>query len=160
MTTQLLLIIHVIVCLGIIGLVLIQHGKGADAGAAFGSGASGTVFGSGGSASFLTRLTALFATGFFISSMLLAMFAGTYESGESVVTGAGQRVSVDDGESESATDAGDSAPAPADSAQGSSGSSSSSDEGGDSASPAPAPAGSGDDSERSGGGPEPAPAGS
>jgi preprotein translocase subunit SecG len=54
--------------------VLIQHGKGADAGAAFGSGSSATVFGSQGSASFLTRLTAVLATGFFITSLSLAYF--------------------------------------------------------------------------------------
>ncbi len=69
-----LLVTHVIMAAGLILLVLIQHGKGADAGAAFGSGSSATVFGSQGSASFLTRLTAVLATGFFISSMTLAYF--------------------------------------------------------------------------------------
>lgn len=69
-----LLVIHVIMAAGLILLVLIQHGKGADAGAAFGSGSSATVFGSQGSASFLTRLTAVLATGFFITSMSLAYF--------------------------------------------------------------------------------------
>ena len=53
---------HLVLALGLIGLILIQHGKGADAGAAFGSGASATVFGSQGSASFLTRMTAVMAT--------------------------------------------------------------------------------------------------
>ncbi len=158
MTTQLLLIIHVIVCLGIIGLVLIQHGKGADAGAAFGSGASGTVFGSGGSASFLTRLTALFATGFFVSSLLLAMFAGTYQSGESVVTGAGQRVTADDGASEGSDSTSSSAPAPAETSDNDNGSSSGTDASDDSMSPAPA--GNGDDAQGADGGVEPAPAGS
>ncbi|WP_126454608.1 preprotein translocase subunit SecG [Sulfuriflexus mobilis] len=69
-----ILVIHVFIAIGLVGLVLIQHGKGADAGAAFGSGSSATVFGSQGSASFLTRLTAVLATGFFISSMSLAYF--------------------------------------------------------------------------------------
>jgi preprotein translocase subunit SecG len=69
-----LLVIHVIIAIALVGLVLIQHGKGADAGAAFGSGSSATVFGSQGSASFLTRLTAVLATGFFITSLSLAYF--------------------------------------------------------------------------------------
>ena len=69
-----LLVIHVFMAVGLIVLVLIQHGKGADAGAAFGSGSSATVFGSQGSASFLTRLTAVLATGFFITSMTLAYY--------------------------------------------------------------------------------------
>ena len=69
-----LLVIHVLLAIGLIALILVQHGKGADAGAAFGSGSSGTVFGSQGSASFLTRLTAVLATGFFITSLSLAYF--------------------------------------------------------------------------------------
>ncbi|MGH8501737.1 MAG: preprotein translocase subunit SecG [Gammaproteobacteria bacterium] len=67
-----LLTIDVLLAIGLIVLVLLQHGKGADAGAAFGSGASATVFGSRGSASFLTRSTAVFATLFFINSLGLA----------------------------------------------------------------------------------------
>lgn len=70
-----LTILHLLLALGLIGLILIQHGKGADAGAAFGSGASSTVFGSRGSASFLTRTTAVMATAFFLTSMALAYFA-------------------------------------------------------------------------------------
>ena len=72
------LVIHVFLALGVIGLVLIQHGKGADAGAAFGSGAGGassTVFGSRGSGSFLTRMTTLFALAFFGTSILLFYLA-------------------------------------------------------------------------------------
>ena len=65
----LILVIHVIAALGVIGLVLLQHGKGADAGAAFGSGASGSVFGSAGSANFLSRATAIFALVFFLTSL-------------------------------------------------------------------------------------------
>ncbi|WP_295538952.1 preprotein translocase subunit SecG [uncultured Thiohalocapsa sp.] len=70
-----LTVLHLVLALGLIGLILIQHGKGADAGAAFGSGASATVFGSQGSASFLTRTTAVMATAFFLTSMALAYFA-------------------------------------------------------------------------------------
>ncbi|CAG0911757.1 unnamed protein product, partial [Cyprideis torosa] len=62
----------IIVSIGVIVLVLMQHGKGADAGAAFGSGASGTVFGSQGSANFLSRATAILATVFFLNSIALA----------------------------------------------------------------------------------------
>jgi len=72
MLYNVLLIIQIIVALSIIGLVLIQHGKGADAGAAFGGGASGTVFGSKGSGSFLTRLTGILAAVFFANSLMLA----------------------------------------------------------------------------------------
>lgn len=70
-----LIVLQVFLSLGLIGLVLIQHGKGADAGAAFGSGASATVFGAQGSGSFLTRLTAVMATLFFLTSMALAYYA-------------------------------------------------------------------------------------
>jgi preprotein translocase subunit SecG len=71
-----ILIIHILVAIGIIGLVLIQHGKGADAGAAFGAGAaggvSGSVFGAKGSSNFLSRSTAILATIFFLTSLSLA----------------------------------------------------------------------------------------
>ena len=67
-----ILIIHTLIALGIVALVLIQRGKGADAGAAFGSGASGTVFGSRGSTSFFSRATAVLATAFFATSLTLA----------------------------------------------------------------------------------------
>ena len=69
-----LLVVHVIAALGIIGLVLLQHGKGADMGAAFGGGASGSVFGATGSANFLSRATAILATVFFLTSMGLTWF--------------------------------------------------------------------------------------
>ena len=72
MLHNVILVIHVIVAVGVIALVLIQQGKGADAGAAFGGGASSTVFGSQGSGSFLTRLTGILATIFFITSLSLA----------------------------------------------------------------------------------------
>jgi preprotein translocase subunit SecG len=70
-----LTIVQVFLSMGLIGLVLIQHGRGADAGAAFGSGASATVFGARGSGSFLSRATAILATLFFLTSMALAYYA-------------------------------------------------------------------------------------
>ena len=72
---SLVLVIHILVALAIIGLVLVQHGKGADMGAAFGSGASGSLFGSSGSANFLSRSTGVLATIFFITSLVLAYVA-------------------------------------------------------------------------------------
>ena len=66
------LVVHILAALGVIGLVLVQHGKGADMGAAFGSGASGSLFGATGSANFLSRTTAVLATVFFVTSLLLA----------------------------------------------------------------------------------------
>jgi len=77
------LIIHVVLALSVIGLVLLQQGKGADAGAAFGSGASSTVFGARGSGSFLTRMTTLCAALFFATSLGLAVMAA-HQSGEDV----------------------------------------------------------------------------
>ena len=64
-------VVHVIAALGVIGLVLLQHGKGADMGAAFGSGASGSLFGVSGSANLLSRATAGMVTVFFITSLTL-----------------------------------------------------------------------------------------
>jgi len=74
-TQTLLFVLQVLVAVALIGLILIQHGKGADAGAAFGSGSSSTVFGSSGSASFLTKLTAGLAFVFLANSLLLAYLA-------------------------------------------------------------------------------------
>ena len=71
----LVLTVHLLVGVTLIGLVLIQHGKGADMGAAFGSGASGSLFGSSGSANFMSRTTAVFATIFFITSLSLTYMA-------------------------------------------------------------------------------------
>ena len=79
--SSIILSIHVIIAVLLIGLILVQHGKGADAGAAFGSGASSTVFGSQGSASFLTRLTAGLAVGFFVTTLILAYSTKTSQSG-------------------------------------------------------------------------------
>ncbi len=74
------LITHTLIALGIIALVLLQRGKGADAGAAFGAGASGTVFGARGSASFFSRATAVLATAFFASSLTLAYLSSQRSS--------------------------------------------------------------------------------
>ncbi|PHS72664.1 MAG: preprotein translocase subunit SecG [Cycloclasticus sp.] len=77
--------VHVLVAALMIGLILIQHGKGADAGAAFGSGASGTVFGSKGSGSFLTRSTAMLATAFFITSLTLAYLGANRTAPDNII---------------------------------------------------------------------------
>jgi preprotein translocase subunit SecG len=70
-----LVVLHVLMALAIIGLVLLQHGKGADMGSGFGGGASGSLFGATGSANFLSRTTAVLAAIFFVSSLALAYFA-------------------------------------------------------------------------------------
>ena len=80
-----LLITHVIISASIIALVLIQRGKGADAGAAFGSGASGTVFGAKGSANFLSRTTATLATLFFVTSLSLAYLGSRAKESQSLM---------------------------------------------------------------------------
>lgn len=89
MTTTIITVIHILVALGIIGLVLIQHGKGADAGAAFGAGAaggaSGSVFGAQGSGNFLSRSTAVLATIFFLTSLSLAYLAQGSKEPTSIV---------------------------------------------------------------------------
>jgi preprotein translocase subunit SecG len=73
--TNFLIVAHVLVALAIIGLVLLQHGKGADMGSGFGGGASGSLFGATGSANFLSRTTAILATIFFLLSLALAYVA-------------------------------------------------------------------------------------
>jgi preprotein translocase subunit SecG len=73
--TNVLIIVHVVVALAIIGLVLLQHGKGADMGSGFGGGASGSLFGATGSANFLSRATAVLAAIFFALSLALAWVA-------------------------------------------------------------------------------------
>jgi preprotein translocase subunit SecG len=71
----LIIVVHVLIALSIIGLVLLQHGKGADMGTGFGGGASSSLFGATGSANFLSRATAALATVFFLSSLGLAYLA-------------------------------------------------------------------------------------
>ncbi|HIG88825.1 preprotein translocase subunit SecG [Candidatus Thioglobus sp.] len=82
MSFQVILIVHILLALGLVALILMQHGKGADAGAAFGAGSAGSVFGARGANSFLYKLTAGMAAGFFLTSLTLAYLA-TNESGVS-----------------------------------------------------------------------------
>ena len=75
MLDTIIVVLHLLGAIGVVVLVLLQQGKGADAGASFGSGASATVFGSQGSTTFLSRVTAILATGFFLTSLGLAYVA-------------------------------------------------------------------------------------
>ena len=77
--TTLILMVQIVSAISMIGLVLVQHGKGADMGASFGSGASGSLFGATGSANFLSRTTAATATVFFVSTLALA-YLGNHRS--------------------------------------------------------------------------------
>lgn len=79
------MVFHVLLAAGIVGLVLLQRGRGADAGAGFGAGASGTVFGARGSASFLSRTTATLAALFFVTSLSLAYMGGQRQAPQSVI---------------------------------------------------------------------------
>lgn len=79
------MILHMFLAVGIVGLVLLQRGKGADAGAGFGAGASGTVFGARGSSSFLSRTTGILAALFFITSLTLSYLGGKQTTKESSV---------------------------------------------------------------------------
>lgn len=83
---QLILLVHVVICVVLVGLVLIQHGKGADIGATFGSGASQTVFGSQGSGSFLLKLTTIIASSFFATSLLLGIIASYSNKKSNTIT--------------------------------------------------------------------------
>ena len=74
---SILLVLHLLVAIAICGFVLLQHGKGADMGAAFGSGASGSLFGATGSANFLSRTTAVLAAVFFVTSLGLTYFSAS-----------------------------------------------------------------------------------
>jgi preprotein translocase subunit SecG len=78
---NLIIVVQVISALAIIGLVLVQHGKGADMGAAFGSGASGSLFGASGSSNFLSKSTAFAAAVFFASTLALAWFGNSRTAG-------------------------------------------------------------------------------
>lgn len=83
---QLILVLHVLVAITIIGLVLMQHGRGADVGAAFGSGASNTMFGSAGSLPFLMKVTAICAAIFFTTSISLSYLASHQARKSQVIT--------------------------------------------------------------------------
>ena len=82
---QILLIVQVLVAFGLIALILLQQGKGADAGAAFGGGSSGSLFGSRGATSFLAKSTAVLAAVFFVNSIALGYLAGQSVERRSVV---------------------------------------------------------------------------
>lgn len=83
---EIIVVIDILAALGLVGLVLLQQGKGADMGAAFGSGASQTLFGSRGTANFLTRTTAVLAIVFFVANLALAYLATVPSGPKSVVT--------------------------------------------------------------------------
>ena len=91
---KLVLVIHVIAALGVIALVLLQHGKGADMGASFGSGASGSLFGVSGSANFMSRATAVFVLIFFTTSLTLAYMSSHKEGDGSVVKALAEKSAV------------------------------------------------------------------
>lgn len=84
---SILVVVHLLLAIGLVALILMQHGKGADMGAAFGSGASASVFGSRGAANFLSRATALLATVFFLTSLALAYFAMQSDEPETLMQG-------------------------------------------------------------------------
>ncbi|PUE46071.1 preprotein translocase subunit SecG [Limnohabitans sp. 2KL-1] len=89
MVLTLILVVQMLSALAMIGLILIQHGKGADMGAAFGSGGSGSLFGATGGANFLSRTTAVLAAVFFVCTLLLAYFSNARPaSSGSVLEGA------------------------------------------------------------------------
>lgn len=94
MLHTLLMVFHVLLAVGLIVLILLQHGKGADAGAAFGSGSSSSVFGARGSASFLSRATAVLATLFFVVSLALAIMASQPATSTSVLPNAAQTPAI------------------------------------------------------------------
>ena len=79
---NLVLVLQIVSALAMVGLILMQHGKGADMGAAFGSGSSGSLFGASGSANFLSRATAVLATVFFVCTLALAYFGFSIRSSE------------------------------------------------------------------------------
>jgi preprotein translocase subunit SecG len=80
---NLLLLVQILAALGMIGLILVQHGKGADMGAAFGSGTSGSLFGATGGANFLSRTTSVLAAVFFVCTLALAYFGNLRTTGDS-----------------------------------------------------------------------------
>ena len=83
----LLIIVQIVAAIGVIGLVLVQHGKGADMGAAFGSGSSGSLFGAAGSANFLSRLTGILATIFFLCTIGITWMGSAKSQNNGVLSG-------------------------------------------------------------------------
>jgi preprotein translocase subunit SecG len=109
---NLIVVIQVVSALAIIGLVLVQHGKGADMGAAFGSGASGSLFGASGSSNFLSKSTAVAAAVFFASTLTLAYFGSNRPHAAAVGGGVMDRVTAPAAPAK-APSAGDAVPATA-----------------------------------------------
>lgn len=101
--------LHIIVAATIIILVLLQQGKGADMGASFGGGSSGSLFGASGSANFLSRMTAIAATTFFISSLTLTYFSGIAPKDQSVM----QKIGAESSEIDNSTEKNNDIPQPA-----------------------------------------------
>ncbi len=85
MAENLIYILHIFACVSIIALVLVQQGKGANAGAAFGAGASGTVFGAAGKSNFLAKLTKWLVALFFITSLVMMFYSGKISATKSVI---------------------------------------------------------------------------
>jgi preprotein translocase subunit SecG len=108
---NIILAVQMISALAMIGLILVQHGKGADMGAAFGGGSSGSLFGASGSANFLSRTTAVLATVFFIATLSLAYFGNLRPTSSGSVL-EGVAASVPAGASSAAPAAAAAAPAP------------------------------------------------
>ncbi len=108
MLSSIILTFHVLLALALVILVLIQHGKGADMGAAFGTGSAGSLFGSSGAANFLSRSTAVCATLFFVTSLGLTYLHSA--GGQSTAAGIGKSVTT---QSDAKKDAADAIPAPA-----------------------------------------------
>lgn len=79
---EVLMIVYLLVAIGLVGLILIQQGKGADMGASFGAGASATLFGSNGAGNFLTRSTAILAVGFFALSLIIGNLSANHAQSE------------------------------------------------------------------------------
>ncbi|MCL1146088.1 preprotein translocase subunit SecG [Shewanella sp. 10N.261.52.F9] len=79
---EVLMVVYLLVAIGLVGLILIQQGKGADMGASFGAGASGTLFGSSGSGNFLTRSTAVLAVAFFALSLTIGNLSANHSKAE------------------------------------------------------------------------------
>lgn len=108
-----ILAVQMLSALGMIGLILIQHGKGADMGAAFGSGSAGSLFGASGSANFLSRTTAILAGVFFVATLALAYFSNARPASVGSVLEAPAAVAPAAGASTPAADASVPAPTPA-----------------------------------------------
>ncbi|MBT8428825.1 MAG: preprotein translocase subunit SecG [Gammaproteobacteria bacterium] len=88
MMESILVVVHLFLAIGLVALILVQHGKGADMGAAFGSGASASVFGARGASNFLSRTTGILAALFFVTSLTMAYFAMQSKEPETVMQGA------------------------------------------------------------------------